>query len=539
MSTRTLHDLGLAALAALTLTAGCGGDDGGASVDAARPQDSGPQPDGDPDAEGPDAMPGPTPTALVGYVGGGGNDTTRDVFVDAAGFVYATGGTASSDFATTTGAYDRTFGGAMDVWVRKWAPDGTLVFSTFVGGPGYDRAYAIEVAPTGEIYVAGRAGDGFPTTAGSFDSTFGGDVNVNPAYGTQDGFITKLSADGAAVAWSTFVGWNGREFIRDLALTPSGDVIAGVGEAWANTPCPFITSGAAQPGHGGGTRDVVIAAVAADGTTVRWATYLGGSAEEGGEVTVRTDAQGRVYVVTGTNSTDAPVTAGAFDPTFNGDFDLWLGRLAADGGSLDYGTYLGGSGGDGTETHQLSVEPGGVAVVTATTASSDMPVTAGVVQPSYGGSGGGGTGDLTNYFDDGYVARLSADGSTLLAATYLGGSVGEGLEGSGLDAGGNIWVSGGTFSPNFPTTAGARQRTKGAGLDAFVARLSPDLRTLHYATFVGASGWDVARSLAVRADGAIAYAGGETDSADLATTSSASQPNHGGQSDGLVVGIVP
>ena len=147
------------------------------------------------------------------YVGGKSWEHARDVCCDKDGNVYMVGGTASRDFPTTPGAYDRTFdaggkqiGGAglCDAFVMKFSPEGKLIWSTLLGGPNCDRAYGVEVDREGCVYVAGRAGPGFPVSEGAFQTEYGGS-NYNGFYGSQNGFVAKLSPTGALLR-STLIG---------------------------------------------------------------------------------------------------------------------------------------------------------------------------------------------------------------------------------------------------------------------------------------------------------------------------------------------
>jgi hypothetical protein len=104
----------------------------------------------------------------------------------------------------TPGAYDTSFNtggnqigghGPSDAYIAKYTPDGQLVWATYLGGPNYDRAYAIELDPAGDVVISGRAGPGFPTTPGVFQPEYKG--NGGGFYGVQGGFVAKLSADGA------------------------------------------------------------------------------------------------------------------------------------------------------------------------------------------------------------------------------------------------------------------------------------------------------------------------------------------------------
>lgn len=480
------------------------------------------------------AAPVSTTPGFSTYLGGSGADSIRDVAVDAQGYFYVTGGTGSPDFPVTSGAFDTTYnGGGRDVFVTKLTPDGALVWSTFLGGPNYDRAYAIEVDSQGYVYVGGRAGQGFPTTPGALQGSFGGDVNPNTLYGQQDGFITKLSPDGSSVVWSTYFGGPGRDFVRDIALDSSGDVIVGLSAV--DRPNPHITQGAFQSSLRGPS-DGIIGRISADGRRVVYASYFGGSTGDGYTPSVRTDQTGNAYFLTLSDSSDAPVTASAFQKSCAGGFDMMLAKVSPTG-SLLYSTYFGGSANEFSETHGLAVDPGGNAYIAATTSSPDLHTTSSAFQRTYGGSGGPGSGAQSNYPGDGFVAKLSPDGSALLACTYLGGSQGEGLEGVGLDSAGRVYVSGATYSSNFPVTSNAGRSHNGGQADFFCAVLSSDLSQLDYGTYLGGRFEDFGRCLAVGADQSF-LVGGEILS-DNWPSLNPFQPAYGGNTDGALAAFRP
>jgi hypothetical protein len=162
-------------------------------------------------------------------------EQARDIAFDSQGNTIIVGGTSSADFQTTPGAYDRTYGdgtvgkglgnaGQTEVFVVKLNPQGQLLWSTYLGGPNYDRAYAVEVGPGDDIYIGGRAGEGFPTTPGVIQTVFAGDNASNSEYGIQDGFVACLSSDGATLKWSTYFGEVGPGFVRDIDVDTQGQV---------------------------------------------------------------------------------------------------------------------------------------------------------------------------------------------------------------------------------------------------------------------------------------------------------------------------
>ncbi|MBI3950387.1 MAG: SBBP repeat-containing protein [Acidobacteria bacterium] len=470
--------------------------------------------------------------AFSTYLGGSNEDTVRDVTTDREGNIYLTGGTGSSNFPTTPGAYDRMFNsggnslgsaGPHDVFVVKLSPSGQLLWSTLLGGPNYDRAYAIEVDSQGSIYIAGRAGDGFPTTAGSAQPKFGGDVNPNSLYGQQDGFVAKLSPDGSQVIWSTYLGGDDRSFIRDIDVDGSGNVYLVLTDV--SRPNPHITPGAFQTQLQGGV-DGVIAKMASSGSRLLWATYLGGSGYDVGTPSIRVDAQGYPYVLGFTNSSNLPTTLGAYDRTYNGGGDFYLAKLLPDGSNLVYGTYLGGSQVEFSETHGFALDAQGDGYVAATTKSPDFPTSPGAFQRIYGGSGDASTGGNTNYPGDAFVAKISADGSQLLASTFVGGRFGEGTEGVAVDTQGNVYLSGATYSDNFPVTTGAFKASNSGSSDFFAVKLSANLSQLLYATYLGGSDDDYARTAHADSRGNF-YVAGHTTSNNWPTRNALQACRHG------------
>lgn len=464
---------------------------------------------------------------FASFLGAIGDDSARDATFDRTGFLYVVGGTASPNFPTTVGAYDRIFNGTQDAYVAKFAPDGSLVYSTFLGGPNYDRAYAVEVDDQGLVTIAGRCGSGFPTTPGALQTTFGGDTVPNPLYGPQDGFVARLAADGSTLLWSTYFGGNGPDSPRDMALDAAGNAYLVTG---VDRPNPYVTPGAFDPVFDGPFEGLV-AEISADGAQRRWASYFGAAGQDGGTPSIRVSPNGTVWLLGHTQSESFPVTPGAYQTSPGGGIDLVLLKVQPGGGSLAFATYFGGSGNEFTETHGLAIDGAGQAIVAATTTSANLPLVPASIpapfQPGYGGSGGAGTGGQTNYPGDGFVARFSADGSGLVAFTYLGGTFGEGIEGVGVDDSGRVLVGGATYSSDFPATADAFQTAKQLRADAFVARFSPDLSTLEFATFLGGNGEDYGRALAVARDGH-AVCVGMTASIDFPSTPDSFEPDYGG-----------
>jgi len=451
------------------------------------------------------------------YLGGPQEDQVRDVEVDAQGRVYVTGGTQSPNFPIQANAsghlHDSTHNGNYDVFLSKFDVDGSLLWSTFLGGSAYDRAYAVDVDNQGNVYVAGRAGSDFPVTAGAFQTVFqGGRARPGDPYGDQDGFVCKFSTDGVREFCSYFGNSDGW-IVRDVAVDGTGNIYIAAASWGSNYPAPI--AGAFLNSPLGGS-DAVVAKISGDGSQVVWARYLGGSGWDSNENSVAVDAAGNPTVLFTTESSGI-ATAGAYDTTYGGDQDVFLVRLTGSG-DLTWGSYLGGPLNESTETHELAVSPSGQVYVAVPTMSADsaIPLSPQTVLRRYGP--GGGNNELL-------LARHSFDGTTLEAVTFIGGNGNDRAEGIAVDTSGSVFLTGTTTSSNFPVTPGALWSDSG-GNDAIIVLLTADLE-LVYATYMGGAGTDYGRGAA--AVGGRLYAGGMINSPDFPTSSAlqASAPGSG------------
>ncbi len=205
------------------------------------------------------------------FLGGSLNDEGDDIAVGADGAVYITGGASSADFPTI-GALQPTLSGSFDAFVAKFTPDGTaLVYATYLGGGDADGGRGIAVDAAGAAFVTGG------TTSSDFPI-----VNpVQPRYGggEQDVFVVKLTPDGTALVYATYLGGRGEE-------GASGIAVDSVGAAYVtgDTTSPdFPTVNALQPASGGGIcgsllcPDGFVAKLTPNGIALVYATYLGGS----------------------------------------------------------------------------------------------------------------------------------------------------------------------------------------------------------------------------------------------------------------------
>jgi hypothetical protein len=424
-----------------------------------------------------------------------------DVAVDPAGSAYVSG--FISNGATRE-----------DVVVLKLSPDGTEVdWVAVFGGSRVDQPTGIAVDPSGAVYLTGFTNShDLPVTPGAFDTSTASDDRAS-------GFVTKLAPGGQAIEYSTYLGGDEpspqSEMGRDIAV--DGDGAAYVSGTTSSADFP-TTASAFQPAIGGNV-DGFVTKFTPDGGSLEYSTFLGGTAIYGGDLVVHEsaesiaiDEEGSAYVAGLTNSGDFPTSPGAPDGQLTGVSEAFATKLAPDGGSLDYSTYLGGNelpppGSDLVRTneyaHGVAVDGSGAAYVAGQTAAGDFPVTPGAADPARSGP------------VDGFVTKISADGQELGFSTYLGGSYGGGIaeygEAVATDSSGNAFVTGYTHSADFPITPGAPQPTLGGGPtgeDAFVTEFGSD-GTILSSTFLGGTHVEDPRGIAVDPEGN-AYATGLT-----------------------------
>ncbi|MGH1433066.1 MAG: SBBP repeat-containing protein [Lewinella sp.] len=456
------------------------------------------------------------------FMGGNHFEQARDLAIDAEGNIYITGGTSSDDFPTTPGAYNTTYNnagsatvggwGPMMVFVSKFSPEGTLLWSTLLGGPNYDRAYAIEVDDDGYVYVGGRAGDDFPTTTGAFQEEFVQGSSINNLYGHQNGFIAKLSPDGADLVWATYYGGDSFGFFRDIDIDEDGYVY-GILNAVRLEPAG-ISIDAFDTSHNG-SYDMVAVKFNQDVSAVEWATFLGGSGEDRGGPAVRIGTDKSVFIGGATKSNNFPTTANAVQTQRNGSSDFFVTRIAPDGTDLIYSTYFGGNSDEFSETHSLHVDHLNQAYVACGTLSTDIPTTLGAIKPT-----------KTDINDvDALFFKLSADGSQLLACTYFGGLNGDSPEGLRVDQDQNLYVGGGSNSDDLPVTADAPQAQLAGGHDGFVVKLNLDFSEALFCSYYGGSDDESVRAFGLSDNGTITLSG-QTASEDFPVTAGAFQPMH-------------
>lgn len=400
---------------------------------------------------------------------------------------------AANEVGFKVDAYDRQ---------RTLYIDPIVDFSTYLGGNGADNPTDVTVDVYGSIYVTG------PTNSSDFP--LARPLQKEPAGGLFDCFVSKFSADGSRLIYSTYFGGSGTDDCRGIAVDALGHAyIAG---QTLSTDLPVVN---AIQRELKGDSDGMLAKISADGSSLLFSTYIGGSGADSGN-RVKLDAWGSVYLVGETNSQDFP-TKEAFQPAFGGgNADGYVVKLRYDGREMIYGTYLGGTGTD--RALGLAVDQIGHAHVTGETTSTDYP-TERPLQANL------------KQFSDAYVTKFRPDGKGLVFSTYLGGIDNEFASGIALDVKGDVYVTGHTASTDFPIVNAYQPALR--GFDAFVTKIRADGSEFVYSTFLGGTGQDQGIEIAVDLFGQ-AYVTGQTRSLDFPNTNAVQAQYGGGTSDAFV-----
>lgn len=442
--------------------------------------------------------------------GSAGGEDGRSITIDQEGNAYIVGHTISTDFPVTPGAFDINVDGG-DSFVAKLNPAGAdLVYATFIGG---GRGFAIAVDEAGSAYVTGdTASLDFPVTPDAFDTTYNG---------SGDAFALKLNPGGTELAYATYLGGGDSELGFGLAVDNGGNAFVTGFTASADFP---VTPGALDTDYNGGGafgRDAFVVKLNSAGSNLDYATYLGGSnTDEGSAIAV--DESGSAYLTGATESADFPTTPGAFDTSFN---RIFVAKLNPTGSELSYATFLGGNGNDAGRG--IAVDPDGNAYVTGDTTSTNFPTTPGAFQTEAHSS------DDITHLGDVFVVKFNAAGSGLVYATYLGGSDHDNGFAIAVDESNHAYVTGATYSTDFPVTPDSFQTSRSGYPDAFVAKLNPAGSALAYGTYLGGQYGEAGYDLAADAGGNV-YVTGYTGSPDFPVTELAFDTERSGGQDAFI-----
>ena len=402
-----------------------------------------------------------TGSALIycAYLGGAGFDSGTGITLDAKKEAYIVGWSSSTDYPVTKGAYQTTNGGANAI-ISKLSADGSrLLLSTFLGGSGDEGSSYLGIAldSADSIYITGdTSSTDFPVSPHAFQPTPGG--------GQVDAFVSKLNPAGSALVYSSYLGGADVDEGTDIAVDALGNAYVSGHTFSVDFP---TTPAAYQPTHPGGSTSFIDSAfvtkINPSGTALIYSTYLSGAIC--GQLYINTsrfalvlDNRNNAFLTGYTTCQDFPTTTGAYQTNFGGDTDAFVTKLNARGSALIYSTFLGGSdieSGDG-----IGIDVLGDAYVEGQTASTNFPTSPNAYQSTLRG------------INNAFVSKVSPTGSKLLYSTYFGGSDNDNQSGGGLatDSRGNVYVTGDTFSTDFPTTPKALQTVFTGNDDAYIAK---------------------------------------------------------------------
>ena len=385
--------------------------------------------------------------------------------------------------------------------------DPVLVYSTFLGGGNIDEGIGVAVDDSGNAYVTGGTRSvNFPT-AGPLQPTHTGDI---------DAFVTKLDWEGKVI-YSTYLGNESNDEGGDIAVDAEGNVYL-VGTTRSRN---FPTVNPVQSDYGGGSFDAFVAKLSADGSALIYSTFVGGRENDLG-VGIAVDQVGDAYITGWTHSTDFPVVSPGVQCSEAGFFSqAFASKLSRDGADLTYSTCLPEPTGNAQikffEGWGIAVDPAGVAYVTGR----------GQLAESRG--------------NDAVITKLDV-GGRVVRLNFLGGSQSDEGRAIAVDEEGLVYVTGQTWSPDFPVGGPSRSGMQfsyaGSG-DAFLTKMTLDDAVLLYSTFLGGSerrnfpGGDVGLALAVDDLGNV-YVAGRVESQDFATESPVQQAYDGGTGDAFV-----
>jgi len=456
------------------------------------------------------------------YFGAGSLDGAQAIALDAAGNVYLTGITSSTDLGTTGGAFQSGYqGGTYDAFVARINPDThTVFYQTYLGGSGEDWGYAIAVDAQGNAHVAGKTKSADFPLKNPVKTKVGSDF---------DAYVAKLNPSGSALVYSTLLGGDQETAAQGIGLDSKGNAFV-AGYSYSSI-LPTTTGVIGKTLKG--TMNAFVGKLPSSGKPFTYLTYLGGSIGDAA-YGLAVDAAGNAYVTGGTVSLDFPTTPGVKYPTYPNiscGAAAFVSKIAPGGKNLLYSTYLGGTDPNGlTQGMAIAVDAGGNAYVTGQTSQNNFPCSASAF--------------CVQLLDDpntpecsrksAFVTKFNAGATDLLYSTYLGGSAYDVGLGLAVDQENSIYVAGYTYSgSDFQILDGLCAFNNGQGTgnhDAFVTKLVYHTQTggygLAYSTFLGGWANDLANGIAVNSYKE-AYAAGAAESDDFPTLNPLQAQNNG------------
>lgn len=446
------------------------------------------------------------------FMGDGGNDWGNAIAVDENGNVFLTGYTWSDNFPSTEGTYSEAFNGIKDAYVSKLTNDlSTLLVSSFIGGSSWDNGLAIAVEPTGEVIISGATGSSnFPIAGSAYDNSYNG--------GSNDVFVCKMDNDLSTMIASTFIGGSDDDYGYDLTLDLTGNIfITGRTES-----TDYPSNGGYDNTFNGGFEDVFVSKLNNNLSSLMASTYIGGSTDEGADAIVADEA-GNIFISGFTYSDDFPTAGMAYDSTHNGSGDIFIAKFNNNLNVLSSSTFIGGS--NFEESHAIATDSEQNIFIAGYTGSTEYPSTPGVYD------------DTFNENHDAIITKLDNNLSTILASTFIGGASDDDCYGLVIEGAENVFITGISFSTDYPVTDNAFDDTHNGDRDIFLSRFSFDLSQLLESTFIGGADNDWALDLAIDDAGSV-FIGGGTYSGDFPIQGSPYDDSFNGKEDVIIAKIV-
>ncbi len=375
-------------------------------------------------------------------LGGTGDDSGTGIQVDAAGTIYVTGTTASSDFPLAS-ASQSTKAGTSDAFLLRMNANGNgFMFSTLLGGSGADLGKGLAIDSQGAAYITGTAGSDFPTTQGSYQPS---------NRGGKDAFVAKFTAQGVK-SYVTLLGGGSDDEGNAIAVDTQGNAyITGSSES---DDFPQVNNTFQHSRHG--QTDIVVAELNPSGGGVIYSTLYGGLFSDVG-YGIAVGRDGSAYITGKTASLDFVTTNNGYQRSYQGgDNDMFILQMNPGQGNPAYSTYLGSGGTD--EAFAIAIDSDGTIYVAGNSDSSGFPIQ----DPTQATRKGN---------RDAIVVKLNPSSTGLQFSTYMGGSLNDVGYGIAVDSSKNAYVTGITSSTDFPANSGSAQSSNGGGSDAYFAKI--------------------------------------------------------------------
>jgi len=384
--------------------------------------------------------------------------------------------------------------------------DPSIEWGTYFGGTEYDDLQKVQVAPDGKIYTCGATSSNSNiATTGAFQTSFSGGAST---FGS-DAILAKFNQSGTCL-WATYYGGSNVDLGRGIAFDTSGNIyLAG----YSNSTTGITTPGshkAVKTGSNLRTEAFLVKFDTAGGRI--WGTYYGGMQYEE-NITVASDNTGHIYITGNTNSTADIATAGAYQSSLAGTYDIFLAKFNT-AGNLIWGTYYGGNSND--YSAGIAVDTFGDIYLTGNTFSTTGIATTGAYQTVNSGA------------YDAFLAKFNSSGQRQWG-TYLGGTGADYGQGLTCDDLGNVYLIGTTTSNAGITSAGSYQSSYGGGgSDGYLAKFSGS-GILAWSTYYGGAADDASSCIHRASNGAIYISGVSTSTTNISTPGSIQPAFAGGE----------